>query len=114
MTHAYCELSWDNLWEACDYFISEDGPRCAYRINGYGLAVFSSCRHSLVTWVGRMSAAIWMWNVKQMELHSVIVHKQPVTVIYWFCNKMYAGGTQSLTQTVTMKTDCNRTRLEIK
>ena len=52
---------------------------------GIGLAVFSSCGYFLATRADKMPAAIWIWNVKEMRLHAVIVHKQPVTGVYLLC-----------------------------
>ena len=51
-------------------------------LSGIGLAVFSSCGYFLATREDRMPAAIWIWSIKETRLHTVIVHKQPVTGVY--------------------------------
>ena len=53
--------------------------------SGIGLAVFSSCGYFLATRADQMPAAIWIWSIKEMRLHAVIVHKQPVTGVYLLC-----------------------------
>jgi WD40 repeat protein len=52
-------------------------------LSGIGLAVFSSCGYFLATREDTMPAAIWIWSIKETRLHSVIVHKQPVTAVCW-------------------------------
>jgi hypothetical protein len=61
-------------------------PDKLIELTGVGLTMFSSCGHFLATQADRMPAAIWIWSIKQMKLHSVIVHKQPVTG-----NQIFAG-----------------------